>query len=105
MSASNQGSHLELCFRARSFRLSMLSRPRMRLMVTVPQPLRGQMGVNLGVGETAMPEQLLHTANVCTTVEQMGCEAMPQCVGAGFWGQPSQGQVSLEQAADTSAGE
>jgi hypothetical protein len=38
------------------------------------------MRVNLGGGETGMPEQFLHSAQVCPTVEQVSGSGVPKAV-------------------------
>ena len=59
-----------------------LSGPRMGPAVHVPDPLTGEMRVELRGGDTRMPEQLLDDAQVRSALEQVGRERVPQRVRA-----------------------
>src|ERR1043165_6971605 len=50
--------------------------------VDVPDPLPGEVRVQLGRGDTRMTEQLLDDAQIGTALEQMGRERVAQRVGA-----------------------
>ena len=54
--------------------------PRVGASVDVPDPLSGQMRVQLGRGDTRMSEQLLDDAQVGAALEQMGRERVAQRV-------------------------
>src|SRR6266568_4794955 len=77
------------------------SSPWMGLLVTVLQALGAHMGVNLGSGQAAVAEQLLHAADVGSGVEQMRGEAVPQRVRAGARIKPGECEVLFQQPADT----
>lgn len=59
------------------------SRSGMRSRVTLLQPLRRHVCVQLGGAETRVAEQFLHGAKVCPAVEQMRCRGVPERVRAG----------------------
>src|SRR5262249_31909520 len=52
-------------------------RARVRLAVIVLQPLGGYVGVDLGGGQTAVAEQLLHATDVGAGIEKVCGEAVP----------------------------
>ena len=59
-----------------------LSGPRMGPAVDVPDPLAGEMRVELRGGDTRMPEQLLDDAQVGAALEQVRRERVAQRVRA-----------------------
>lgn len=56
------------------------SSPGMMLSVQRLQAFARHMGVDLRRRQVGMPQQQLHRAQVCTVVEQVGRERMPQRV-------------------------
>lgn len=52
----------------------------MRLLIAVPEPVHGHMGIDLRGGEAAVPEDFLDGTQVGAAVEKMRRRAMPQRV-------------------------
>src|SRR6187200_2135914 len=71
---------------------SCSSSPWMRPTVDVPDPLPGQMGVELGRGDTRMSEQLLDDPQVGPAFEQVRRERVAQGVRADLAGQTGGGR-------------
>src|SRR6187401_2704859 len=71
---------------------SCSSSPWMRPTVDVPDPLPGQMRVELGRGDTRMSEQLLDDPQVGPAFEQMRGERVTQRMRADLAGQPGSGR-------------
>lgn len=55
--------------------------PRMRLIIQVHQPLQTDPRIALCGRQTLVPQQLLHTAQIGTGIQQVGRERMAQGVG------------------------
>ena len=53
----------------------------MRLIIQVHQPLQTDPRIALRGRQTLVPQQLLHTAQIGTGIQQMGRERVPQGVG------------------------
>lgn len=66
--------------RPKRFRLR-LSGPRMRLEVARPEPLNGDVCVELRCSETRVPQKLLNGPKVRAAIEQMGRRRVAQGVG------------------------
>src|SRR4029079_17685991 len=71
------------------------SGPRMGPAVDVPDPLPGEMRVELCGGDTRMTEQLLDDSKVGAALEQMGRKRVPQGVRADAIGQAGAGGCAL----------
>src|ERR1700722_9392050 len=56
------------------------SGPRMGLLVSALQALRGDMGINLCRGQVRVAQQLLHAAQIRPGVQNVRGEAVPQFV-------------------------
>ena len=54
----------------------------MRLSERLLEPIAADMGVDLGGGQRGVPQDLLHTAQVCATLQQVGGHRMPHAVRA-----------------------
>ena len=76
-----------------------LSGPRMGPAVDVPDPLAGEMRVQLRGGDTRMPEQLLDDAQVGPALEQMRRERVTQRVRADPVGEPGRASAARLTAA------
>ena len=74
-----------------------LSGPRVGPAVDVPDPLPGQMRVQLRRGDTRMPEQLLDDAQVGPTFEQMRRERVAQRVRADPLGEAGPRRRALDR--------
>ena len=61
---------------------SWRSGPRMGPAINIPDPLPGQMRVQLGRGDTRMTEQLLDGAQIRAALHQVGRKAVTQHVGS-----------------------
>src|SRR4029453_5903863 len=57
------------------------SGPGMCLPVALPKPVHGNVGVDLGSGKAAVTKNFLHCPKISSTIQQMGCGAVPQGVG------------------------
>lgn len=68
----------------------------MGVVVNLLHALRGDMRVNLRCGKTAVPQQFLHTPQVCSVVEQMGGETVPQLVRRGLERNARRSQIFLQ---------
>src|SRR6186997_531713 len=55
-------------------------RPRVRLVIDLLHPVRGNMGVDLRRAQAGMTEQRLHRAQIGAIVQQMRREAVPEFV-------------------------
>ncbi|BCW48811.1 hypothetical protein StoSoilB13_11530 [Arthrobacter sp. StoSoilB13] len=53
----------------------------MCLLVALPKPVHGNVGVYLGSGEATVTKNFLHGAKIRPTIQQMGRGTMPQGVG------------------------
>ncbi len=71
---ANQATAFQKPFGARSVANSVGAW--VSLLVDRSQIRSTDVRVDLRRTETLVPQQFLHTANVCTTIQQMGCEAM-----------------------------
>src|SRR4051812_24085501 len=72
----------------------------MCVMISIKQSALCDMGVQLCGSQISVAEQLLDTAQIGTTVQQVGREAMPQGMGTRRIDQAGSEQVRFEQTAD-----
>src|SRR5574340_527862 len=71
---------------------------RMRLMVDFLQPVGCYMGINLSRRKTFVPQQLFHSFQVCTPVQQMRREGVPEHMRAFLLQFRYPGYVALHDA-------
>ena len=65
---------------AKDDKTRLTSRPRVRLLVDLLQPLDARVSVDLGGGYRGMPQQLLDRPEVGSSVQQVGRKGVPQRV-------------------------
>src|SRR4029079_12024449 len=82
-----------------------LSGPRVGPTVHVPDPLTGEMRVELRGGDTRMPEQLLDDAQVRSALEEVGRERVAQRVRTDAVGQARPRGCALDRGPRLLAGE
>ena len=72
----------------------------MGLLVALPEPLDGNMCIDLGGGQAAVTQDFLHRTEVSPAVEQVrGC-GVPEGVRPGRGGVPQSLQQATDDAAD-----
>lgn len=63
------------------------------------------MSVNLGRGQTLVPQQFLDTTKVSSPVQQMRGKGVPQCVRAGLLRESGSADMQFKHSADASCRE
>ena len=77
----------------------------MSLVVGITEAFLGDVSIDLRRREGGMPEESLHTSQICSGVEEVGGERVSQLVGSHIEGDVGLGEVLLEQRVDRSRGE
>ena len=73
----------------------------MGVVVDLFHAFGGDVGVDLGGGETGVAEEFLDAAEVCAVVEEVGGEAVAELVGMDFLGEASGGGAFVDDLFDT----
>ena len=81
-----------------------LGRPWVGLVVGLPQPLLGDVSVDLGGREGGVTQEGLNTAEIGPRIEEMSCKGVAQLVGSDVEGNVGVGKVFLKQGIDRAGG-
>src|SRR5258707_15285782 len=77
----------------------------MGVLIDIEQSLLGHVGVDLGRGRVVMTKQFLDASQIGPAVEQVGCKAMAQRMGAGAAIEAEADEVGIEEASDAPCGQ
>ena len=77
----------------------------MSLVIGITKAFLGDVSIDLRRREGGMPEESLHTPQICSGVEEVCGEGVSQLVWSHVEGDVGQGEVLLEQVVDGAGGE